>query len=362
MGKHATKLNTSTPLRLATGGVLATMVVGGVSVVTAQKEVTLDVNGEVMQLTTFASDVSGALEKAGVEVNPQDIISPAPATKLTRGEAISVRTAKPVAVVIDGQEQDLTTHATTVSELVGDLGVARGSKVGEADAKLSDGMVVQVITPKIIAMDVAGAVAYTSLAVETVQDALDARGVVVGPQDRVSPEPSATLKNNMVITVDRVETSTETRTEQFEAPVQYIDDPSALEGTQVVQTPAKPGVRELTEEITLVNGVEESRRELANKELEAATPAVVKRGTSSTGVWDRLAQCEAGGNWSINTGNGFSGGLQFTASTWLAYGGGQYAPEAWMATREQQIAVASKVQAGQGWGAWPACTSKLGIR
>ncbi len=79
-------------------------------------------------------------------------------------------------------------------------------------------------------------------------------------------------------------------------------------------------------------------------------------------MWDRLAQCESGGNWSINTGNGFSGGLQFTKSTWLAFGGGKYAPVAHQATREQQIDIAKKVQAGQGWGAWPACTSKLGIR
>ncbi|MCX7492312.1 transglycosylase family protein [Corynebacterium sp. P5834] len=79
-------------------------------------------------------------------------------------------------------------------------------------------------------------------------------------------------------------------------------------------------------------------------------------------VWDAIAQCESTGNWSINTGNGFSGGLQFTPSTWLAFGGGQYAPMAWQATREQQIAVAEKVRAGQGWGAWPACTSKLGLR
>ena len=77
--------------------------------------------------------------------------------------------------------------------------------------------------------------------------------------------------------------------------------------------------------------------------------------------WETLAQCESGGNWNINNGNGFSGGLQFTPSTWAAYGGTAYAPEAHMAPREQQIAVAEKVQASQGWGAWPACTSKLGI-
>lgn len=80
------------------------------------------------------------------------------------------------------------------------------------------------------------------------------------------------------------------------------------------------------------------------------------------GVWDRLAACESGGNWQINTGNGFYGGLQFTNSTWQAFGGGQYAPRADMASRAQQIAVAENTQATQGWGAWPACSAKLGLR
>ncbi|MFI2433987.1 transglycosylase family protein [Streptomyces sp. NPDC018693] len=78
------------------------------------------------------------------------------------------------------------------------------------------------------------------------------------------------------------------------------------------------------------------------------------------GVWDRIAQCESGGNWHINTGNGYYGGLQFSASTWRAYGGTAYAPTADKATREQQIAVATKVQRAQGWGAWPTCSARAG--
>ena len=76
-------------------------------------------------------------------------------------------------------------------------------------------------------------------------------------------------------------------------------------------------------------------------------------------VWDRLAQCEAGGNWAANTGNGYSGGLQFAASTWQAYGG---SGSAHTASREEQIRVAERVLAGQGWGAWPACSARLGLR
>lgn len=77
--------------------------------------------------------------------------------------------------------------------------------------------------------------------------------------------------------------------------------------------------------------------------------------------WDRLAQCEAGGNWQINTGNGYHGGLQFSPGTWRAHGGAAYAPYAYLATREQQIAVAENVLASQGWNAWPACSRSLGL-
>ena len=81
--------------------------------------------------------------------------------------------------------------------------------------------------------------------------------------------------------------------------------------------------------------------------------------------WDRLAQCEAGGNWAANTGNGFGGGLQFmhqrSYSTWLSFGGGDYAAHPWDASREQQIAVAEKVLASSGWNAWPGCSRKLGL-
>ncbi|MQY38782.1 hypothetical protein SRB17_67960 [Streptomyces sp. RB17] len=81
---------------------------------------------------------------------------------------------------------------------------------------------------------------------------------------------------------------------------------------------------------------------------------------ADNGVWDRIAQCESGGNWHINTGNGYYGGLQFSAGTWRAYGGAAYAPTADQASRSAQIAVATKVQQAQGWGAWPVCSARAG--
>ncbi|MGW2818145.1 transglycosylase family protein [Streptomyces sp. NPDC001415] len=81
---------------------------------------------------------------------------------------------------------------------------------------------------------------------------------------------------------------------------------------------------------------------------------------ADSGVWDRIAQCESGGNWHINTGNGYYGGLQFAAGTWRAHGGGAYASTADKASKAQQIAIASKVQRSQGWGAWPVCSRQAG--
>ncbi|MFD7298763.1 transglycosylase family protein [Streptomyces sp. NPDC059897] len=98
--------------------------------------------------------------------------------------------------------------------------------------------------------------------------------------------------------------------------------------------------------------------------VAAAAVAVPLMGATSasaatTSEWDQVAQCESGGNWSINTGNGFYGGLQFSASTWSAYGGDQYASTADQASKAQQIAVGEKVLASQGAGAWPNCGSGL---
>lgn len=97
-------------------------------------------------------------------------------------------------------------------------------------------------------------------------------------------------------------------------------------------------------------------------EAQAAAPEVAAPAVDNGSVWDALAECESGGNWSIDTGNGFYGGVQFHPGTWRATGGEQYAPMADQATREEQIAVAERVLADQGWGAWPSCSRQLGLR
>jgi hypothetical protein len=84
-------------------------------------------------------------------------------------------------------------------------------------------------------------------------------------------------------------------------------------------------------------------------------------GAATTATWDRLARCESGGNWHINTGNGYYGGLQFSYSTWLSNGGGTYASRADRASKTEQIAVAERLLDSRGWSPWPACARRLGL-
>lgn len=368
--------------RVAGGGVAAAVLVGGVSVAAAaQKDVIVDVNGEQIPVSTMAGDVQGALDAAGVDVNAEDLVYPAPSEALNDSDTINVRTAKPVSLVIDGETTDVTSTALTVDELLSKVpDYHPASRVSaEPDANIpADGLTLEIVKPKIVAVNDGGEVVYTSIAAATVADVLEERGIELGEHDRVTPAPEEALTSNTTIEIERVEINEETAEVTFDVPTTYVDDPDAPAGEETVVEPGESGLRDVTTRITTVNGEVTGEEILHEVETRAATPAVISRGTKpaapagNTGaaapsvaggsVWDRLAQCESGGDWSINTGNGYEGGLQFAPSTWAAYGGTEYAASAANATREQQIAVAEKVQAGQGWGAWPACTASMGIR
>ena len=142
------------------------------------------------------------------------------------------------------------------------------------------------------------------------------------------------------------------------------------EGETEVVEEGSDGIRSVTYRVVLKNGETVSSKVLTQNVLEKAEPRIVKVGTKEkeapaanfaggSTVWDQLAQCESGGNWAINTGNGYYGGLQFNLQTWQAYGGSGLPSEN---SRETQIAVASKLRdANGGYGAWPHCSQQLGL-
>ena len=102
---------------------------------------------------------------------------------------------------------------------------------------------------------------------------------------------------------------------------------------------------------------------LATAPLVAAIPLVSASSASAgeAGPWDRLASCESGGNWHINTGNGYYGGVQFADGTWDGWGGERYASRADLATKAEQIVIAAKLVENSGWRSWPSCSSSLGL-
>ncbi|WP_211440170.1 resuscitation-promoting factor Rpf2 [Corynebacterium glutamicum] len=358
----------SVPLRLATGGVLATLLIGGVTAAATKKDIIVDVNGEQMSLVTMSGTVEGVLAQAGVELGDQDIVSPSLDSSISDEDTVTVRTAKQVALVVEGQIQNVTTTAVSVEDLLQEVGGITGADAVDADLSETipeSGLKVSVTKPKIISINDGGKVTYVSLAAQNVQEALELRDIELGAQDRINVPLDQQLKNNAAIQIDRVDNTEVTETVPFDAEPTYVDDPEAPAGDETVVEEGVPGTKEVTRTVTTVNGQEESSTVINEVEITAAKPATISRGTktvAANSVWDQLAQCESGGNWAINTGNGFSGGLQFHPQTWLAYGGGAFSGDASGASREQQISIAEKVQAAQGWGAWPACTASLGIR
>ena len=148
--------------------------------------------------------------------------------------------------------------------------------------------------------------------------------------------------------------------QKYAAPVVEREDDSMNVGEEKVVRPGRPGVRDVTYRFRLENG-HVVKRTMVDKDVHRKPrPKIVRVGTQQPfGVWDRLAQCESGGNWHINTGNGYYGGLQFSLGTWHAYGGTGLPSQH---SRETQIAIATKLRnASGGYGAWPGCAPKLGL-
>ncbi|HEY6279338.1 MAG TPA: transglycosylase family protein [Streptosporangiaceae bacterium] len=137
-----------------------------------------------------------------------------------------------------------------------------------------------------------------------------------------------------------------------------VPNPGVISVGQRLRLPGKPRVRAWLARAAQATAATAAVSPATGSQASGPAPVTAAGPVpaQSGGVnWSAIAACESGGNWGTSTGNGFYGGLQFTQQTWLGYGGGQYAPSANLASPAQQIAVAQRVVAGQGIGAWPVC-------
>jgi uncharacterized protein YabE (DUF348 family) len=376
-----------------TAGVTALVVAGGTfGYVTLDKAVSVSVDGDVAQVQTMVSTVGDLLQKQGIAVGEHDIVVPAPDTRLAEGTAVTVSYGRLVTVTVDGAEQQVWTTATSVDRAIDELGIdTAGADIEPAldTAVGRDGIAVDIATAKTVAILAGDKTHKVVTTAQTVADALTAAKIKVDGNDKLSVKPTAKLVDGTSVRYVRVTESEVTKKVSLAYKTVRRETSKLEKGDTEVDVVGAKGVRTFTYKVVRHDGKTVSTKEIGAKVTKKPVNRVVLVGTkpkpkpapeperessresgdggSSTpsvsvpsgSVWDRLAQCESGGNWSINTGNGYYGGLQFSASTWRAYGGSGLPHQN---SRAQQIAIASKLQAAAGWGQWPACSRKLGLR
>jgi len=360
----------SRPARAAIGATVLALVGGTVAVANAHKTVTLDVDGQVVEVSTFAGSVSGLLAEEGVETGARDVVAPEADAALRSGDEVVVRHARQVTVLADGVETVLWTTALDADEALAAL-AARGDDVrlvasrsggtrADLPITLGSGPVDVRVDGRTVSVDGA----------EDLEDLFAEADVTLSDLDRVHAERS---DGRLTVVVQRVVMHEEAVTSAipFETTVEQTDE--LYEGTTKTVTAGVPGELAVRFRVIYVDGVEESRREIGQAVTRAPVTAVVREGTrqrpaaSSGGgtvniggdVWGALAQCESGGNPRAVSSNGLYYGLfQFSLPTWRAMGGSGLPSDA---SPEEQLQRAQALQARSGWGQWPACAAKLGL-
>jgi len=363
---------------------LVAVVAGTIGFVALGKTVTLSIDGATRTVHTFAGDVEGVLDRQEVEVSARDLVSPALGSAITDGATVTVRYARLLKLDIDGVDREVWTTARSVDEALAQLGMrtegaalstSRSSAIGR------DGLELSMRLAKTITIAADGATDELTTTVVTVEDALDEAGLTLEANDLVRPARSTLVTAGLSIAVTRVTSEDISETTELPYATEVRQDADEYEDYEEVAQEGSPGARVRDLRVFKHDGVEAYRVLTADRITVAPVARIVVVGTKErpaappppppppsggggsvgTGVWDRLAECESGGNWSINTGNGYYGGLQFSYGTWLAYGGGAYGETANLASRDQQIAVAERLRADSGFHPWPACARKLGL-
>lgn len=352
--------------------VLSALVLGLVAFVGNNKTVTLNVDGKVSSVQTFGGTVGQVVKSAKVELQAADRVSPAADARVEDGSVINVNLAKAVKISLDGAEKTVNTTSANVEGLVTELGVASASEVSapkEAQLAVS-GSFVAISTPKTVSILADGKASRTTTTAASVAEILKDAGVAVGAGDRISQPGNARVVNDMVIKVSRVDSS-KTAVTSEEVPFESLSSENAdmLVGEKTVTQAGVPGKVDKNFKLVLVDGREAARTLVSEtvsvqpvtekvtvgtkaKPAAAANTGAAAPAMMNEAMWDKIAQCESTGNWSINSGNGYYGGLQFDIQTWIGAGGGAYAPNASLATKAQQIDIANRVYAQRGLSPW----------
>jgi resuscitation-promoting factor RpfB len=363
-----------TAQRALVGAFLLALTFAGGYAVAMHKTVTLSVDRSPMTVSTMAARVIDVVRDNGFAVGDHDDLYPAAYHPLRQSDTIVLRRGRPLQVSVDGQQsRQVWTTALTVGDALKQLSMsdAAPAEASRASRLPLGGMALPVISKKRVHIDDDGVARDTRLAALNVGLLLAAADVPLEQDDKVLLPASTPVTEGMQITVTRIRAQTVTARMPLPPSTRRIADPAMNMSRHVVEDPGAPGTQNITFAFSTVNGVETGRRLVAHDIVTPARPLVLRIGAkpgtavpsvSNGRTWDALAACEAGGNWAINTGNGFYGGVQFDQNTWDRHGGLRYAPRADLATREEQLAIAEVTRARQGWRAWPVCSVRVGAK
>ena len=310
------------------------MLGGAASALAMDKTITVTVDGQDRVVHTFAGDVASALEAAGIEVTPQDRVEPALPTELVDGDEVIFTHARTLTLVEGSSERALPIPATTVDEAMQILGLeatpVQMSASPNAELPL-DGFRLELRVPRTVSFaDGTAAPVSINTTSGTVGGLLVEQGIQLGPDDVSVPSPETPLTEGLAVHVVRNGDGEVVEVRPIPPPEQIIEDPELPRGRRVVVERGAPGEQTAIMRVYVQNGQEVRREQVRAGGMTQPRPRVVRLGTNDSlsapyvsdgSVWDRLAQCEATGNWAINTGNGYYGGLQFDPATWRAYGG-----------------------------------------
>jgi resuscitation-promoting factor RpfB len=359
--------------RIAQAAVVASLVAGAVGFAHFDKSVTLSVDGKSSAVHLFGSTVGDVLANQGIKLGVHDLVAPAVSAPIRDNQKVVVRYGRLLTVTIDGQTKKFWTTSTTVAGALSELGIRADSaklSVSRSEPLGRMGLAMSVSTPKSVTVAVDGRTLKAQTTGATVADLLSQLKVTLGAKDRIAPALKTPItKSGLKVAIGRVRQTSVTTTETVGFSMQRRDDATMYTGDTKTVTAGQQGQKVVTNLQTWVNGKLESSKLRSSRVTTAPVAGVLAVGTearpvqsapvsvgggstANAGMWDRIAQCESGGNWAINTGNGYYGGLQFDSQTWLGNGGGQYAAQANLATRTQQIAVANTVYAARGLAPW----------
>lgn len=365
MRSFITHLGRNKRITLALAGAsvaaLATTAIGYQSMTTP---ITLVVDGQAHSMRTFDDTVGEVLKSQGITVGAHDVVVPSLSSAVVSDGRISVAYGRQLTINLNGRSAKYWTTSNNVASALDALGInANGAEISASrSASISrEGMALNIATKRDFNVVIDGKARPVSIAALDSRDVLDALKVKVAAADIVTPAAGELLTAGQTITFIKVETKT-VRDPHEAVPFSVTKKPNAsmyVGDTQII-TPGVKGERDVTYKVVLHDGGVFTKTVITQTALKAPSAQVEYVGTkprpidtSDNSVWDRIAKCESGGNWHINTGNGYYGGLQFAQGTWVSNGGLQFAPRADLATREEQITVANRLRAASGgYRAW----------